>query len=195
MAVTSLWAVKGRIDHLINYVENPEKTRADTVGDKDLQALWDIVGYTTRAEKTEQKLFVNGINCLPELAVTEMILVKMQFCKTDGRLAYHGYLSFKPGEVTPEQCHEIGLALAQEMWGAKYQVIVSTHLDKNHLHCHFAVNSVSFVDGMKYDRTNAEYARMRSIADRLCIEHGQAAVGIAVDGAEIGGSACLPNAS
>ncbi|MDR2515227.1 MAG: hypothetical protein LBD02_08520, partial [Christensenellaceae bacterium] len=62
MAVTSLWAVKGRIDHLINYVENPEKTRADTVGDKELQALWDIVGYTTRAEKTEQKLFVNGIN-------------------------------------------------------------------------------------------------------------------------------------
>jgi hypothetical protein len=58
------------------------------------------------------------------------------------------------------------------MWGAKYQVIVSTHLDKNHLHCHFAVNSVSFVDGLKYDRTNAEYARMRSVADRLCRERG-----------------------
>jgi hypothetical protein len=163
-----LWAIKGRIDHLINYVENPEKTRADTAGDKDLQALWDIVGYTTRADKTEQKLFVSGINCLPELAVTEMILVKKQFRKEDGRLAYHGYLSFKPGEVTPTQCHEIGLALAREMWGKKYQVVVSTHLDKGHLHCHFAVNSVSFVDGLKYDRTTAEYARMRSIADRLC---------------------------
>jgi hypothetical protein len=172
MAVTSLWAIKGRIDHLINYVENPEKTRADTAGDKDLQALWDIVGYTTRPDKTEQKLFVDGINCLPELAVTEMILVKKQFCKEDGRLAYHGYLSFKPGEVTPMQCHEIGLALAREMWGKKYQVVVSTHLDKGHLHCHFAVNSVSFVDGLKYDRTNAEYARMRSLADRLCRAHG-----------------------
>jgi len=153
-------------------VENPEKTRANTANDRDLQALWDIVGYTTRSDKTEQKLFVDGINCLPEIAVQEMILVKKQFRKEDGRLAYHGYLSFKPGEVTPDNCHEIGLALAREMWGDRFQVVVSTHLDREHLHCHFAVNSVSFVDGLKYDRTNAEYERMRSIADRLCREYG-----------------------
>jgi hypothetical protein len=119
MAVTSLWAIKGRIDHLINYVENPEKTRADTAENKDLQALWDIVGYTTRPDKTEQKLFVDGINCLPELAVTEMILVKKQFHKEDGRLAYHGYLSFKPGEVTPTQCHEIGDGVSEGDVGRK----------------------------------------------------------------------------
>ena len=172
MAVTSLWAIKGRIDHLINYVENPEKTRADTADDKDLQALWDIVGYTTRPDKTEQKLFVDGINCLPEIAVQEMVLVKKHFRKEDGRLAYHGYLSFKPGEVTPERCQGIGIALAQEMWGDRFQVVVSTHLDREHLHCHFAVNSVSFVDGLKYDRTNSEYDRMREIADRLCAERG-----------------------
>jgi len=170
LAVTSLWAIKGRIDHLIHYVENPEKTSAG-IKDKDLQALWDVVGYTTNANKTDQRLFVSGINCLPEIAVQEMVVVKKQFRKETGRLAYHGILSFKPGEVTPEQCHEIGLQLAQEMWGKKYQIVVTTHLDRDHLHCHFAFNSVSFVDGKKYDRTNAEYARMRTIADRLCREH------------------------
>ena len=169
MAVTSLWAIKGRIDHLIHYVENPEKT---DIANKDIQALFDIVGYTTRPDKTEKRLFVDGINCIPEIAVQEMIVVKKQFRKEDGRLAYHGYMSFQPGEVTPEQCHEIGMQLAREMWGDKYQVVVATHLDRNHLHCHFAINSVSFMDGKKYDRSNAEYVRMRSIADKLCLECG-----------------------
>ena len=68
MAVTSLWAIKGRIDHLIHYVENPEKTAAG-IADKDIQTLFDIVGYTTRPDKTEQRLFVDGINCIPEIAV------------------------------------------------------------------------------------------------------------------------------
>jgi hypothetical protein len=171
LATTSLWAVKGRLDHLINYVENPKKTREDTA-DKEMQALLDVIGYTTRADKTAQKAYVAGINCLPETAIQEMILTKRQFFKENGRLAYHGYLSFKPGEVTAQECQEIGMALAREMWGDRFQVVVTTHLDKEHLHSHFALNSVSFVDGKKYDRTDAEYARMRSVADRLCRERG-----------------------
>lgn len=165
MATTSLWAVKGRIDHLVNYIENPEKTRDDGV-----QALQHIVGYTTNTDKTEQKLYVDGINCLLELAVQEMAFIKKHFRKEDGRLAYHGYLSFKPGEVTPDKAHKIGLRLARAMWGDRYQIVVATHLDCTHIHCHFAINSVSFVDGKKYDRTNAEYDRMMSIADMLCRE-------------------------
>lgn len=69
-------------------------------------------------------------------------------------MAYHGYQSFAPGEATPELAHEIGVKLATRLWGDRYQVIVATHLDKeNHLHNHFVVNTVSFVDGIKYHRT------------------------------------------
>lgn len=168
MATTSLWAIEGRIDYLIRYVENPEKTTSSD----EFNGLWHVVGYATRDDKTEQKLFVNGLNCLPEIAVEEMIITKKQFHKCDGRIAYHGYQSFRPGEVTPETAHRIGMRLAWEMWGGDYQVVVSTHLDKAHIHNHFAVNSVSFVNGKKYDRTNAEYRRMREVSDRLCREYG-----------------------
>ena len=172
MATTSLWAIKGRLDHLIGYVENPEKTKLNTANDKDLQTLWNVLSYTTRADKTEEKLYVSGINCIPAIAVEQMIITKKQFAKNDGRIAYHGFQSFKPNEVTPDIAHEIGMKLAKEMWGDRFQVVVSTHLDKDHLHSHFALNSVSFLDGMKYDRSKAEYIRMRNISDRLCKEYG-----------------------
>jgi len=171
MATTSLWAIKGRIDHLIDYVEDPKKTKTATADNEGLQALWDVISYTTRDNKTEQKLYVSGINCLPQIAVEQMIITKKQFAKDDGRIAYHGFQSFKPKELTPDIAHEIGLKLAQEMWGDKFQVVVSTHLDKEHLHNHFALNSVSFLDGMKYDRSKAEYVRLRKISDRLCKEY------------------------
>jgi len=171
LAITSLWAIKGRLDHLISYVENPEKTKLATSNDKDLQTLWNVLSYTTRADKTEEKLYVNGINCIPAIAVEQMIITQKQFDKNDGRIAFHGFQSFRPNEVTPDVAHEIGMKLAMEMWGDRFQVVVSTHLDKDHLHSHFALNSVSFLDGMKYDRSNAEYARMRKISDRLCKEY------------------------
>ena len=171
MATTSLWAIKGRLDHLISYVENPEKTKLITTNDKDLQTLWNVLSYTTRADKTEEKLYVSGINCIPAIAVEQMIITKKQFAKNDGRIAFHGFQSFKPSEVTPDIAHEIGMKFAKEMWGDRFQVVVSTHLDKEHLHSHFALNSVSFLDGIKYDRSNAEYIRMRKISDRLCKEY------------------------
>ena len=172
MATTSLWAIKGRIDHLISYVENPEKTKKTTSGDKDLQTLWNVLSYTTKDDKTENKLYVSGINCIPQIAVEQMIITKKQFAKDDGRLAYHGFQSFLPGEVTPELAHEIGMRLAKEMWGNRYQIVVATHLDRNHIHSHFAFNSVSFLDGKKYDRSKTEYVRMRVASDRLCREYG-----------------------
>ena len=173
MATTSLWHIKGRIDQLINYVENPDKTE-----DKDLAQLAHIIRYTENPLKTEQehKRYVSGIHCIPELAVQEFILTKKQWNKLGGRIAFHGYQSFYPGETDPDTAHKIGLALAKEMWGDKYQVVVTTHLDKGHLHNHFAVNSVSFKDGKKYDRTNAEYARMQKTSDRICREHGLSVV-------------------
>ena len=102
-----------------------------------------------------------------------MVMVKKRFGKEDGTIAYHGYQSFALGESEPRIAHEIGVRLAKELWGDKYQVLVATHLDRdNHLHNHFVVNTVSFVDGIKYHRTEKDYYDMKTVSDRLCLEYG-----------------------
>ena len=169
MATTSLWHIEGRLKDLIAYVENPEKTRADT---PNLQPLWDVFSYVSRPEATEQGEYVSAVNCLKEIALQQMILTKKQYGKENGYIAWHGYQSFKPGEVTPEQAHKIGLQLAKEMWGKQYQIIVTTHLDKDHLHNHFCFNSVSFLDGRKYNYSKTEQKKLRELSDRICREHG-----------------------
>jgi hypothetical protein len=102
-----------------------------------------------------------------------MMAVKEKFAKTDGVVAYHGYQSFAPGEATPEVAHEIGVKLAERLWGVRYQVIVATHLDReNHLHNHFVVNNVSMTDGKKYYRSERDYWLMQRESDNLCREYG-----------------------
>lgn len=169
MATTSLWHIEGRLKDLIAYVENPEKTRTDN---PNLQPLWDIFSYVSRPEATEQGEYVSAINCLKEISLQQMILTKKQYGKENGYIAWHGYQSFKPNEVTPEQAHQIGLQTAKEMWGDKYQIIVTTHLDKDHLHNHFCFNSVSFLDGKKYNYSKTEQRKLRDVSDRICMEHG-----------------------
>ena len=169
MATTSLWHIEGRLKDLIAYVENPEKTRAEN---PNLQPLWDVFSYVSRPEATEQGEYVSAINCLKDIALQQMILTKKQYGKENGYIAWHGYQSFKPGEVTPEQAHQIGLQLAKEMWGEQYQIIVTTHLDKDHLHNHFCFNSVSFLDGKKYNYSKSEQRKLREVSDRICREHG-----------------------
>ena len=163
IATTKIWAIKGDVRSLVKYVENPDKT---VLADNDMQELYNVFDYTTQDGKTERKLFVSGINCVPEIAVQQMILTKRQFGKTDKILAFHAIQSFKPGEVTPAECHEIGMSLAREMWGDRFQVVVATHLDKSHLHTHFAINSVSFLDGKKYNSCKAANQRLRDVSDR-----------------------------
>ncbi len=169
MATTSLWHIEGRLKDLIAYVENPEKTVANN---PSLQPLWEVMSYVSRPEATEQGEYVSTINCLKEIALQQMILTKKQYGKENGYIAWHGYQSFKPDEVTEKEAHEIGLQTAREMWGDKYQIIVTTHLDKDHLHNHFCFNSVSFIDGKKYDYSKAEQRKLRSVSDRICAEHG-----------------------
>lgn len=169
MATTSLWHIKGRLKDLIDYVENPEKTVSN---DKDLQDFYNVFSYVSRPEATENGEYVSAINCLKEIALQQMILTKKQYGKDDGYIAWHGYQSFKPDEVTPQQAHEIGLQTAREMWGDRFQIIVTTHLDKDHLHNHFCFNSVSYIDGGKYNYSNSERQRLRDVSDRICAEHG-----------------------
>lgn len=168
MATTSLWHIKGQLSELIDYVENPEKTKLTS----DMQNFVNVFSYDINPNKTNNKQFVAAINCKKEIALEQMILTKKQFNKEEKYIAWHGYQSFKPDEVTPELCHEIGIKLGKQMWGDRFQVIVSTHLDKDHLHNHFCFNSVSFLDGKKYNYSKSEMQRLRNVSDELCKEYG-----------------------
>jgi hypothetical protein len=173
MATTSIWPINGSISHVLTYVGNPDKTTLTQFSEKDLQALKDVMDYAVQPSKTEQQRFVSGINCLPEIARQQMIISKKRFDKVDGRTAYHAYQSFKPGEITPQTAHEIGMLFAQQLWGDRFQVVVATHIDKAHVHNHFVINSVSFLDGKKFHSDCKSYfGQMRVLSDQLCESHG-----------------------
>ena len=127
MATTSLWHIEGRLKDLIAYVENPEKT---VENNPSLQPLWEVMSYVSRPEATEQGEYVSTINCLKEITLQQMILTKKQYGKENGYIAWHGYQSFKPDEVTAKEAHEIGMQTAREMWGDRYQIIVTPTLTK-----------------------------------------------------------------
>lgn len=168
MATTSLWHINGRLSDLINYVENPDKTTVRG----DLVELRNVFDYVSDSEKTNSKEYITAINCVKGIALQQMILTKKQFGKTDGYIAWHGYQSFKPGEISMEECHEIGVATARQMWGDRFQIIMTTHVDKDHLHNHFCFNSVSLLDGKKYNYSKKEQKRLRDTSDKICREYG-----------------------
>lgn len=187
MAITSIWSVKGWLGKLVVYAENPDKTENPAYYEKQgmtaeqTQHLSDVIDYASQNRKTQLtdenakilRNYVTGINCQPETARDEMMAAKKKFGKEDGVVAYHGIQSFAPGEATPDMAHEIGVKLAKQLWGDKYQVIVATHLDKaNHLHSHFIVNTVSWVDGIRYHRTEKDFYNMQIKSDKLCREYG-----------------------
>ena len=171
MAVCEIWDVRGRLDHPIDYAENPEKTANPKYTEADLQAMVDVMEYATNKNKTEQRFFVTGVNCDPTTARDEMMITKAGWNDTSEIVCYHGFQSFKHGEVTPEQAHEVGVKLAERMWGNRFQVIVATHLNTDCLHNHFVVNSVSFADGMHYHDNKANLRLLRQRSDELCREY------------------------
>ena len=166
MATTAIWDIKDRLDRVINYATNPEKTE-----NRDFQGLHNVLEYTQEDAKTEQQFYVTGINCQPAIACEQLNQTKLQYQKTGGILAFHGYQAFAPGEATPETAHSIGVKLAKELWGDRFEVLISTHVDKRHIHNHFVLNSVSFMDGKRYYDNNATYALMRKTSDKLCREY------------------------
>ena len=167
MAVTSIWAVHRSIKDALDYAANPEKT--ENPNEEDLKRLMD---YAENPDKTEQRYLISGVNCLPELAYERMMETKRRYGKYGGIVAYHGYQSFKHGEVTPEQCHALGVELAKRLWGDKYEVLVASHRDHEHLHNHFILNSVSFKDGEKFHCPPYYHDTvMAPESDKLCREH------------------------
>ena len=171
MAVCEIWDVRGRLDSPLRYAANPDKTGNPKYTEAEWQSLSDVMKYATNGDKTEQQFFVSGINCDPSTAREEMQIVKRQFQDESEIVCYHGFQSFREGEVTPEQAHEIGVKLAKKMWGNRFQVIVATHLNTGCLHNHFVLNSVSFTDGKHYHDNKANLRLLRQYSDELCREY------------------------
>lgn len=174
MATTKIWKVQKRLDHVINYATNEEKTKNNySKYEKDeFNSIRQVMTYATNPDKTEKQFYTTGINCEIEDAVKQMQFVKIFYGKENGILAFHAYQSFNEGEVTPEIAHEIGVKLANEMWGDRFQVVVATHLNTKHLHNHFVINSVSFKDGKKYYSNLENTALLRKTSDEICEEYG-----------------------
>lgn len=123
-------------------------------------------------EKTEHGILVFGLNCLPQSCYEQMALTKKFFHKEDKTLGYHIIQSFKGHEVSPQKANQIGQELARNLWVDKYQVLVCTHVNKENVHNHLVLNSVSFIDGKKYHNSNADIAFMKDMSDRLCAKYG-----------------------
>ena len=134
--------------------------------------LQAVLNYGKNGEKTEHGILVSSINCNVDTAYEEMALTKKFFHKEGKTLGYHIIQSFKGNEVPSEKANQIGRKLAEELWGDKYQIVICTHINKENVHNHIIMNSVSFVDGKKYHNSNAEIAFMKQASDRICINNG-----------------------
>ena len=168
MATVGLWKVDSRLNEVIKYIENAEKT----YNEEFAKELHQVIDYTKDDYKTEKQYYVSSLNCGIDTAYKEMMITKKRYSKTDGIIAFHGFQSFKEGEVSPDIAHEIGVKLAEELWGDRFEVIISTHLNTNHIHNHFVINSVSFKDGKRYYDKRSTYAEIRHVSDSLCEEYG-----------------------
>ena len=173
MAVTSIWPIKGRVDKVINYACNPEKTHdKESVLNESMHQLSTVAEYVANDYKTERREYVTGINCTEANAVEQFMETKKHYGKTDGRICYHGYQSFAKGETDAVTAHKIGVELAERLWGDRFEVLVATHCNTGCYHNHFVINSVSFRDGMKFYNSPADYREMKTESDRLCLEYG-----------------------
>ena len=134
--------------------------------------LEQAIQYALNGDKTEGRILTAHQNCDPGLEYRQMMDTKRDIGKMDGRQCYHIIQSFKPGEVSPELALEIAKEFASE-YLTDYEVVIGTHVDKDHIHSHLVFNSVNSQTGKKYHVTTQEYYRqIRSISDRLCREHG-----------------------
>ena len=150
MAVTKIKAIRGTLSKALAYISNPDKT--------------------------EDKLLISTYGCASETAAQEFEwtrrIAEQKGMKPVRIIARHVIQSFDVGEVTPELAHEIGKQFADEILGGKYEYVLTTHTDKNHVHNHLIFNAVDFVDHRAYKSYKKIYYDMREVSDRLCKENG-----------------------
>ena len=160
MAYTSVIPVR-RLDRAVKYVMNIEKTTA--------VSLQDALDYAANRDKTEQSCFESSYACTLETAFADMRQTKERWHKSGGVQGYHLVQSFAAGEVTPELAHRIAKELADRVLGGRYEYVIGTHLNTDHIHSHIVWNSVSCVDGKKYRSNYKSYVtEIRAVSDELC---------------------------
>ena len=168
MATTKIWDVKSHLSQLIAYVANVEKT-IEKFDDETLKAL---ITYGIDDLKTEERKLVTPINCTVDNASTEMARLNSMSKSKSDTVAYHAYQSFARGEVDAETAHQIGIKLANELWGDKdFLVVVATHVNTGTIHTHFAIGATSR-NFVRYNDCTTTYLKMREVSDRLCQEYG-----------------------
>ena len=147
--------------------------------------LKKAIDYITNPAKTDEKLYVSSFGCGIETADIEFEKTRLQAMNKGNNLAHHLIQAFEPGEVTPEKAHEIGRQLADEILGGKYEYVISTHIDKGHVHNHIIFCAVDFAEHKKYISNRKSYSLIRRTSDRLCKENG---LSVVVPGADRGKS-------
>ena len=150
MAVTKIHPIKSTLKKAMDYIENPAKT--------------------------DEKMLVSSFACSYETADIEFELLLSQAMQKGNNLAHHLIQSFAPGETTPEQAHEIGRQLADEVLQGKYPYVLTTHIDKGHVHNHIIFCAVDMVNQRKYVSNRQSCAYIRRTSDRLCKEHNLSVV-------------------
>lgn len=150
MAVTKIKPIKSTVKKALDYIQNPAKT--------------------------DGKLLVSSFGCSFETADIEFQMELEQVMQKGNNIAHHLIQSFEPGESTSEQAHEIGRQLADEVLGGKYEYVLSTHIDKGHIHNHIIFCAVDMVEHKKYISNKQSYAYIRRTSDRLCRENGLSVV-------------------
>ena len=159
MAYDKIIVIHSRLDRCLDYVQNDGKTD-----------LGNAVDYICNPVKAG---FQTAINCTLDKAFLQMQETKQRWDKYGGILGYHIVHSYAPGEVTPEQAHEAGVEFARRLLGDKYEAVVCTHTDRDHLHCHIVFNSVSFLDGKKYRSDFKSYFHdLRDMSNAVSREYG-----------------------
>ncbi|WP_312635143.1 relaxase/mobilization nuclease domain-containing protein [Oscillibacter sp.] len=134
--------------------------------------LKKALDYICNPAKTDGKLLVSSVGCSPETADIEFTWTRKHAIDKGMHLGRHLIQAFEPGETTPEQAHEIGMQLAMEILGGKYEFVLTTHIDKGHIHNHLIFNAVSFADYHHYHSNKRSYHFIRRVSDRLCKENG-----------------------
>ena len=141
--------------------------------------------YICNPAKTDGSLLISAYGCSAETADIEFAWTRRHAIDKGENLGRHLIQAFAPGEVTPEEAHQIGLELAKEILGGKYEFVLTTHIDRGHIHNHVIWNAVSFTDHKHYHSNKRSYYEIRRTSDRLCKEHG---LSVIVPGQEKGKS-------
>ena len=150
MAVTKIKPIKSTLKKALDYIQNPDKT--------------------------DGKMLVSSFGCSPETADIEFAFTIAQALERGNNLAHHLIQSFEPGEVDYQKAHEIGKQLADAVTKGKYEYVLTTHIDKGHVHNHIIFCAVNFVDYHKYNSNKRSYYGIRNMSDRLCRENGLSVV-------------------